>query len=279
MSGFLAATAVSFDGEVARANLDPEWFFWGPFGGYLAAIVVRAICLRSVHGVPATFSCHYLSVGESGPIEIAFEILKTARSAESIRATVYQKGRRLMEAVAWIVVEDLVGLKHSSKHKPDIDPPKSLPLFKALENSVEEHSPIWHHIERRPRNILTNSADCRAEWVCWLKLVEALPRPTAEVQAARAVLWMDLAPWNAALTAHAWPIGYIAPTLELSVSFQLFARPSSAVDWLLACVESNAENSGLVASSGELWTPEGQLVAVGTTQSLCRPVETTDSTS
>src|SRR5262245_16314308 len=86
----------------------------------------------------------------------------------------------------------------------------------------ESHSPLWKHIERRLNDPhgRAGAAPGKPEWNCWVRLVESIPGDDFVVQAARAVLWMDMAPWNAVLVAHGWPTTHIAPTLDLTVQFQ-----------------------------------------------------------
>ena len=67
MAGFVEATAVRNDGVHHQALIDPDWFIWGPFGGYLAALAMRAMAAQSAFGKPATFSCQYLNVGRPAP--------------------------------------------------------------------------------------------------------------------------------------------------------------------------------------------------------------------
>src|SRR5437763_2649210 len=44
-----------------RATVSSDWALWGPVGGYLASIALRAAGAHSALPLPASLSCQYLS--------------------------------------------------------------------------------------------------------------------------------------------------------------------------------------------------------------------------
>ena len=54
-----------------RAQVSDDWEIWGPCGGYVAAIALRAAGEESPFGRPASFFCHYLAVADFAPVELA----------------------------------------------------------------------------------------------------------------------------------------------------------------------------------------------------------------
>ncbi|HLF22905.1 MAG TPA: acyl-CoA thioesterase domain-containing protein, partial [Burkholderiales bacterium] len=221
MSAFSEATAVAKVGDHYSAILDPEWFIWGPFGGYLAALAMRAMGMHSAHRRPATFSCQYLNVGEAGPVDIEVVTRKSGWRADCLSTRIMQGGKALVEAQSWIVADGMTGLNHDDARMPEIKAARDLPPWDGFTND-EERLPIWKYIERRPENRSQGPghAPGKPEWFCWLRLSQSVPAGDFVLQAARAVLWMDLAPWNTVLVAHPWPTTHIAPTLDLTVQFQ-----------------------------------------------------------
>jgi hypothetical protein len=51
-------TAIEGSGRRYRAQLSRDWEIWGPNGGYLAVIALRAAGAHTSLRRPATFSCH-----------------------------------------------------------------------------------------------------------------------------------------------------------------------------------------------------------------------------
>jgi hypothetical protein len=100
------------------AMLDPAWAIGTkPNGGYLIAVLARAAVAEAAHGAiagpadrrndqetvelphPAAVSAHYLAAPDSGPAEVAVEVLRHGRSATQTRATLFAGGRRCVEAL------------------------------------------------------------------------------------------------------------------------------------------------------------------------------------
>ena len=77
MADFVADTAIepiAGEPDRYRAVLSPKWAVWGPNGGYLAAIALRAAMARSRAPRPASFQCHFLAVGEFAPVEPGYDL-------------------------------------------------------------------------------------------------------------------------------------------------------------------------------------------------------------
>ena len=65
MGDLAADTAIEGSDGRYRAHLSRDWEIWGPNGGYLAVIAIRAAGAQTSLRRPATFSCHYLGVADS----------------------------------------------------------------------------------------------------------------------------------------------------------------------------------------------------------------------
>ena len=54
-----------------------DWEIWGPCGGYVAAIALRAAGAESPFARPASFFCHYLSVADFAPVDLVVTPLRS----------------------------------------------------------------------------------------------------------------------------------------------------------------------------------------------------------
>lgn len=277
---FVAATHVvhamdtEHGGARYRGQLDAEWFAWGPFGGYLAALAIRAIGAHARLPWLATFSGLFLNVGEPGEVEIELAVLKPGKRAEALRATVRQGDRTLFEASSWLVDRDLAGLTHDHARMPELAPPQSLKSYQELADNYDQWFPFWRYVEGRP--LQWYEPDSRPppdpSWQGWLRLNQPPAPDEPAMRAAVATMWLDLPGWNAAMQAHPWPPTHIAPTLDLTVQFRaaLYERPG-ALDWMLAEGVCPTGAAGLLGAVSQLWAPDGALLAASTTQMMCRP--------
>lgn len=101
-----------------RAQLSREWELWGPSGGYLATIALRAAGAHAGVGRPASLTCHFLNVADFDEVDLAIETLRGSKRAESVRISMTQRGRPILEALAWLVGE-VAGIAHEDAPIPD----------------------------------------------------------------------------------------------------------------------------------------------------------------
>src|ERR1700689_445000 len=85
-------TAVDRNGDGRlSATLSRNWEIWGPNGGYVSAIALRAAGKIAPPGHrPATFSAQYLSAGRFEPCEIEAEAIRKGRTAWCINVALTQ---------------------------------------------------------------------------------------------------------------------------------------------------------------------------------------------
>lgn len=255
-----------------QAELSADWEIWGPMGGYVAAVALRAAGASSDGARPATFSCHYLGVAAFGPIDLRVETRKQGRSATSRRVEVTQEGRAILDASVWSVGE-AEGLEHDETVAPAVPGPDELASIEELVPDFEPSFPFWNNLEGKPVDFVGKwppDAPLSAQWQQWLRF-----RPTATfadpwVDAARSVILVDLPSWPAAHRPHAWTEPpFIAPTLDLNVAFH---QPTADDDWLLCDGEALLSTAGLFGWTARVWSPGGALHASGGGQCLYRRI-------
>src|ERR1700691_1000583 len=73
-------TAIRDEGGRLSATLSRDWEIWGPNGGYVSAIALRAAGkIAPPDHRPATFSGQYLSAGQFEDVEIQADAVRKGR--------------------------------------------------------------------------------------------------------------------------------------------------------------------------------------------------------
>lgn len=254
-----------------RATLSRDWEIWGPMGGYVAAVALRAVGAATTHARPAAFSCHYLGVAAFAPVDIEVEARKEGRSASSHRVSITQEGRPILDAMVWST-SATEGLEHDESAPPDVPGPDELPrLQDLLPPDAEAPFPFWRNFDARPVafELEWPPADARpAAWQEWLKFVPTSSWEDEWIDAARSVILVDLPSWPAAQRPHAWKQEpWMAPTLDLSVAFH---QSSSGEDWLLCEGTAPLSARGLFGWTARVWSADRRMLASGGGQCLYR---------
>lgn len=258
-----------------RATLSPEWEIWGPMGGYVASVALRAAGAASPFARPASFFCHYLNVAAFETVDIVVTPTRTARTALAQRVEISQDGKPIMEATVWSI-GDVEGLAHDEVEPPDVPGPTELASI--LELLTEEDLargpgfPFWNNLDAKPIEWGADQPGISlpGRWQEWLRFT---PTPTFAdpwVDACRSLILIDIQSWPAANRPHRHEDHrFYAPSLDLYVAFN---DPQPAGEWLLADGRAPIATDGLMGWDGRLWSDTGRLVASGGGQLLCRRV-------
>lgn len=269
-------TAVVDQGDGAFvAELSRDWEIWGPMGGYIASIALRAAGEVSPFERPASFFCHYLSVATfDAPIDLAVTTIKAARTAAAHRVEVTQQGKPILEATVWSI-GDVEGLAHDLSEPPAVPDPMDTPdIQEVLTDEDKAAGPgftFWNNFD-------TRSLDFRSDWPPltplppifrnWFRFRPAATFADPWLDACRSLILIDVQSWPAASRPHMWKKPpFIAPSLDLYVAFH---APRPEAEWLLADGHSPVAGDGLMAWTGRLWSTDRTLIASGAGQILCR---------
>jgi acyl-CoA thioesterase len=265
-AAFAAATAVTADGDGRYAAVcDTAWSApRGPNGGYLAAIVLRA--MEAEVGDPArharSVTCHFLRPPADGPVEVLLAVERSGRSVTALTARLEQAGRLCVVAVAAFGT-DFGGAADWATPAPAAPPPQDVPPW-----SPGDHGPpIARRIETRPVfGAAPFGGGPEALTGGWLRLAEPAPCDAAAL-AFYADAWLP-APF-ARMTA---PVA--APTIDLTVHFRAPGAVAAVgpEDHLLVRFRSTTSAGGFFEEDGELWRPDGTLLAQSRQLALLLPL-------
>lgn len=265
-------TEVDGDDGHYVARLSPDWEIWGPNGGYVVSVAMRAAARSSVFERPASVVAHYLGVASfEHPVEISVVPLRRARTAESLRISMTQVGRPVLEALVWAVPAGGEGLRHDTSRRPDVPPPEALkPVEELAPDAALRSPPFFRNFEQRATEWIDDwdhrpSTD--PAFSCWYRY-----RPTATfddpwVDACRSLILCDTLIWPAVQRHHVGDHGFVAPSIDLAVTF-LRAAPDR--EWLLASAEAPGGEHGLLNGRSDVWADDGTHLASAMSTLLCR---------
>lgn len=275
MGDFAQDTSIEAKGDGSyRAQLSRDWQIWGPNGGYVAAIALRAAGAATSLPRPLTFACHFLSVADFDAVDMQVVALRQAKRVVSLRVSMHQGDRAILEAIAWFGTIG-EGFEREAAVMPAVPPPHDLKTYEELiplEEQAQRHA-FWKNFEARPPH-----------WIPWSARTGGPPmlrewyrfRPRAifddpVVDAARSLLLIDTHIWPAHCRGyrHDHPdlARYLAPSLDVTAHFHQFAPQS---DWLLVDAEAPIATAGFIGGRSRIWSLDGRLLASGTSQLMAR---------
>lgn len=265
----LDTTPIGGDGRYT-ITLSPAWNIWGPNGGYLAAIVLRAAGMESQIGRPASIACHFLSVARFEPVDIDVRTIQRGRRSESFHVTMSQGERAILHGIVRTAAES-EGLEHKHADMPLVPLPEGLLSFEDLFPGGGRWYPFWDNIEGRPPfpdQLPPTPTPSEPIDVNWRRFrpVPCFDDPFTD--AARSLILIDTISWPAASQPHRPVEKYMAPNLDVTAWFHDCAPDS---EWLLNETVSDVATGGLMATSTRVWSRDGRLLASGGAQLMCVP--------
>jgi acyl-CoA thioesterase len=263
---FIRDTAVEALGEGRWSGIcSAEWSAPpGPNGGYLAAIVLRAMEaeLDDTARPARSITLHYLRAPAAGDVEVDVTLERSGRSLSTMTARLRQDGRDCILAIG-AFASTFPSAADYSTPPPRVPPEGEFEVFEPHSQmpSIAHRLAIRHAIGHPP----FSGAD-EALTGGWL-LVRDQPPVDAALLAFVCDAWLP-APFSRLTT---W--GF-APTVDLTIHFR---NPDAAAAHdpsrsLLTRFSSSASADGFCEEDGEVWTPEGVLLAQSRQLALLRPL-------
>ena len=184
-----------------------DWEIWGPCGGYVAAIALRAAGAESPFARPASFFCHYLSVADFAPVDLAVTPLRRGRTVLAQRVEMTQEGRPVLDAMVWSVGQ-VEGLEHVDATPPEVSDPADTPAWVDRRHDADDDGRpyvFWDNFEQRTLDQAATwppPGPLPPIWRTWVRYREGDPATEdAWVQAARLLVVLDVGSWPAGLAA------------------------------------------------------------------------------
>jgi len=262
VSEFATATAVKPLGDGRfEIQIDEEWFAGvGPNGGYLAAIMLRALTAHVADAGrhPLSLTCHYLTPLAAGSAVVSITTERAGRGVTALSARMEQDGKTGILALASFGVEregviDFDTPAPSVPRPEDLDAPE-LPKWTP---------PIFRKLDYRPciGPAQMSGAD-EALTGGWSRLKDGQPLDEAAL-AMFADAWAPSA-WTRLKDPA------VAPTIDMTFHFRSRIKPGT--EWALVRMSSLTSKHGFWEEDGELWAPDGTLLAQSRQLALLRPV-------
>lgn len=252
------------------AELRPAWGIWGPNGGYMASIALRAAGMHAPAGHrPVSLSVQYLGRAAFADVTVDVELLKGGGTA-CMAVALAQDGKIFLRAQCW-TTSRMQGPDFAELVCPDVPGPDGLMSLKAFKaERGESQHPFWENFETRPIGFYgPPDPDPRGAVLRqWTRFLDWESTPDVFLDACRAVLLIDTLVWPAHWRGCAVEPDYVAPSLDLCVWFHASAGDA---EWLLADVSAQTAGQGLIHGMARIWTDRGDMVASGGSQLLVMP--------
>lgn len=250
------------NGRYAIDLSDRWWIGRGPNGGYVAALMLRAMTAEAVGGksgeAPArSLTVHFLRPPDTGEAEVEVTVEHTGRVTCFLSARMIQGGEVKATAMAVFSGErDGPAFDHSEM--------PAAPAPEELEEWDTEQAPVAVFGRYRAKFIkgIPGEAGPKAETMGWIRLRDEQP-----VDPVLAAAVLDV--WYPAPFVVFEELPF-APTLEYTVHFPRTIPEPGPPDWNLIRLTAEEGVEGHFSEEAELWSRDGRLIAKARQMALLR---------
>jgi acyl-CoA thioesterase len=255
-----------------EAHMDTGWWIQrGPNGGYVAAIVLRAMldAIGDHEGArhPRSMTLHYLAPPAEGPVTVHISIERSGRSLTTVSARMTQRDPATDQERLLVVALGAFSVSRPSVEFDDGDPPPATPpdLLDEIERPADRPTvPMAERYETRHAvGSPPFAAGGTAHTGGWIRLAEPEPLSSPLV-AAYADGWIP-----ALFSRFTEPVA--VPTIDLTIHFRR-PVPDDYDDWCFVEFRSRAALDGYLDEDGSIWTSDGRLLAQSRQLALLMPL-------
>lgn len=251
MGGFGEATAVRrLEQGRYQADIDGDYGFAEAInGGYLMAVLLRAVVDASPHPHPVATSANFLRVASPGPAEIVIEPRKTGRTTAVARVTLIQDDQPVVDAQVSTGTLDAAAVAAWSAAPPAALPPvDECVTF----DSGREHRGFADQVDMRFDPATMGWLDGRPAGSPQMRAYLRTRRPYPPDGFLLALAVDALPPVVLNTGAGGW-----APTVELTWHMRSVPAPG----WLALHGSGRLVSDGWFDEEVEVWDAAGRLVA------------------
>jgi acyl-CoA thioesterase len=256
LPGFDADTAVEdLGGGRFTATMSERWWVGkGPNGGYVAAVILRAIqASASAERAPRSLTVHYQRAPKVGPVEIDITVEREGGRVTFLAARMTQEGKVQATAQAVLSENWSEDEAFSEARMPDAGEPGEL---HTVDPAAGDSRPnMLQNYRLRPALGEPAFSGGPPHTGAWIRTRE--PRLLdAPLAAAFLDTWFP-----ASFVRLERPVG--APTIDYTVHFRSPLPPpgATAEDAYLVAFRSGLARHGFFEEDGELWSADGTLLA------------------
>jgi acyl-CoA thioesterase len=239
-----------------ESHLDRAWWVHrGPNGGYLAAIVLRALteAVGDEQRSPRSLTVHYAAPPGEGTLEIATVIERAGRSLTTCSARLEQDGKLIGLALG-AFSRARVGPEFCDVQPPEAPPPEASATLEPPRDDPSTPDIAFRWENRMVRGAMPGAPTGEAITTRWIRLPEG-----RVVDGAVAAAITDAA-IPAVFGRVEEPI--IVPTVDLTIHFRspLPLPDAQPDDWVLADFRTKVAAEGFLEEDGEVWSHDGVLL-------------------
>jgi acyl-CoA thioesterase II len=240
-----------------------DWDIWGPNGGYMAALALRAAGAHTAFARPVSLACHFIKVARFEPVEMRVTSSRPSARAESLRVSMTQGEEPILDALIWTAA-DAGSTGRCWTPAPEIPRPADVPTLEELAAAQGFPAlPFWKNIEIRTLQGPAASSEEPQEpvVVAWNRFRPQAVFADPWVAASRALVLIDVHQFPAVTRGFARSeLTFMAPSLDLYVAFHGHAPDD---EWLLSESRGLVCADGLLAGGARVWSSEGLLASGG----------------
>lgn len=251
-TSLVAAGPDRWTGHTSKAY----WAFIGQFGGTTAATLLRAALDHPERiGDPLALTVNYCAPIEEGPIHIVARAAKTNRSTQHWTMELFQRDGEILATATAVFAKRRPGWTHAVASMPQVPAPAQVDRFPSAPFAAWVQQYDMRFVTGTPRiGKVPHAEPQSAESILWLRDVIARPLDHLSLVAMSDAFFGRIFHVLEAMV----PFG----TVTLTTYFHCAADDIPAGDgWVLGRVGASVFRSGFGDQSGELWSPDGRLLA------------------